>query len=807
MFAEKIIQIEPIRDKEVNLSTAASKTQKKWKNQAITWSDFLDRLNTPTLTQETSVEYQRMAKTKRDEIKDVGGFVGGFLKNGKRSTHTVQSRSLITLDADSPTIDLWDAVTLLFEHGIAAYSTHSHTPEKPRLRLIIPMKRIVTPDEYEPIARAIAKLFGMDHFDDTTYQASRLMFWPSCPRDGEYIFEYQDLPWLDPDEILASYEDWKDVTTWPQSSREAEIRKNEAKKQGNPLEKTGVVGAFCRTYDIPTAIETFLPDIYLPTEKPDRYTFAGGSTNGGLVLYQDGLFAYSNHGTDPVGGQLTNAFDLVRIHLFGDKDEKVNPDTNTSKCPSFQEMVAYVQEVPEVFEALRRERLGEASDDFGDLMDPTEEGSIKTGWLSFSKSGDAEVNTYLLAKEVASEIPTFYDGVEFLRYDENLGIWKDGAEEYLKSYLTNTKLINESKIRTISETIASIRNLMFTEKAFGNGAVDKLVLANGVYNLKDDSFTNAFDKEIHARVRHPIVYDPAATCPMFKGFVSHIAGEENLDFVFEWFGYNLYRDYSPIQKMLFLWGKGGTGKSTLSNLLAQFVGVENTSAVTLKHLMTERFAPANLHGKVANFDTDAKPQYLADGAVLKMLTGEDQMYADRKNREPITFYNYAKLTFAMNELPPMRDFSGGLKRRMMILKIDKVLGPEIKKLFPLDVIQKELPGIFNEAMIALRRALKVRKFTEAASMTANVEAWEADNDVVALFIEDECELGEDLSSPVKEAYADYQTYCRQSGYKALSRNKFSQRMEELGYGKKAVREGAKVAKSWIGISTETSIEF
>ncbi|HER3260078.1 TPA: DNA primase, partial [Streptococcus pyogenes] len=253
-----------------------------------------------------------------------------------------------------------------------------------------------------------------------------------------------------------------------------------------------------------------------------------------------------------------------------------------------------------------------------------------------------------------------------------------------------------------------------------------------------------------------------------------------------------------IQKMLFIYGSGGTGKSTLINILREMIGADNYSAVTLQYLMQERFAKIGLYRKTANFDTDAKPQYLADGATLKMLTGEDTIHADRKNKEPINFYNYAKLSFAMNELPPMRDFSGGLKRRMMILEMDKVLTQEVKAKYPLDKIMSEVPGIFNRAMEGLRKALSKRDFSISASMRSSVEKWEKGNDVVAMFLEDECDLSEDFKVPVRDVYPAYKFYCQDSGYKPLARNSFTQRMNELNFENKNAKMGGKTVRCWIG---------
>lgn len=216
---------------EIHLAIGSSKTEKKWKNRSQNWSEFLQRLTTPTITQETVNDYKKMPKSRQDDIKDVGGFVGGWLKEGKRKRGHAQQRSLVTLDADSTSLDFWEDVKLLFDHAAAVYTTHSHLVKGPRYRLIIPLKRPVTAEEYEPLARKLAEVFGMDNFDDTTYQAERLMYFPSHSIDGEYFTDYLDLPWVDPDEVLSSYDDWRDASFWPESSRGHSIRESQAKKQ------------------------------------------------------------------------------------------------------------------------------------------------------------------------------------------------------------------------------------------------------------------------------------------------------------------------------------------------------------------------------------------------------------------------------------------------------------------------------------------------------------------------------------------------------------------------------------------------
>ena len=106
----------------------------------------------------------------------------------------------------------------------------------------------MSPEEYEAIARRIAGDIGIDMCDDTTYEPHRLMYWASASSDGEFRYEVQDGPWLDADEQLARYADWKDPTQWPVSSRKSGTIRRLADKQGDPTAKDGIVGAFCRTY-------------------------------------------------------------------------------------------------------------------------------------------------------------------------------------------------------------------------------------------------------------------------------------------------------------------------------------------------------------------------------------------------------------------------------------------------------------------------------------------------------------------------------------------------------------------------------
>ncbi|WP_217902234.1 hypothetical protein [Siphonobacter sp. BAB-5385] len=310
----------------IDIAIGKHRNDEVWKNKSVEWSEFVERCSKTHRTAEKLAVYLAAPKTRQDEIKDVGAFVGGYLANGRRKKDTVTHRQLITLDADFASTDLWSDFCLAYRCAAVVYSTHKHTPAKPRLRLIIPLDRPVSQDEFEAISRRVAGSLGIDQFDHTTYQVNRLMYWPSTSADGEFVFHEQQGEFLEADSILSQYHNWQDTSEWPVSDSETAAIKTGIKRQGDPTEKEGVIGAFCRIYGIHEAIETFLSDVYEPCGIDNRYTYTGGTTAAGVIVYED-KWAYSHHGTDPTSGKLCNAFDLVRIHKFGYQDESKKADT------------------------------------------------------------------------------------------------------------------------------------------------------------------------------------------------------------------------------------------------------------------------------------------------------------------------------------------------------------------------------------------------------------------------------------------------------------------------------------------------
>lgn len=412
--------------RELNIALGNSRQAKVWSNKTMSFDSICDRLRTPIRTSETAEEYPKLPKGQRDEIKDKGGFVGGHLRNNRRKAANVDCRSLWTPDLDHATPEFVAELHNRITFKGAAYSTHGHTPEAPRLRFVAPFTRDVSADEYAALSRYLAADIGIDMFDECSFIPHQLMYWPTCPSNGEYICEFFDGEVLDPDAILAAHPNWQDLSLLPTTSRESKVNKPSQKPQDDPLGKTGVVGAFCRSYTVEAAIDTFLSDVYALSVMAGRYDYIPADSSAGVVIYDD-KYAYSHHASDPAYGKLLNAFDLVRIHKFGDDDEK----------SSYRSMCEFALKDAAVSELLLEERRQSASEDFT----PGENWASR---LTRTKAGDVENtlgNLLLIMKNDEALSQIRYNRLANQIYAENLPwphthpAWRDADTAQLVAYV------------------------------------------------------------------------------------------------------------------------------------------------------------------------------------------------------------------------------------------------------------------------------------------------------------------------------------------------------------------------------------
>ncbi|GIP38322.1 hypothetical protein J31TS4_16020 [Paenibacillus sp. J31TS4] len=356
----------------LDISFGRNRADTNWKPEYLEWSEVVERLRKVRRTGETMAEYDRMSTAEKGKVKDGRAFVGGLVKGGRRKKENVESRWLLTLDADQADDDFLFSVDLVLgSSAYFVYSTHGHRPAAPKYRVVAPVDRAMTPDEHAAVSRWVAGQIGMHYFDRTTFDVHRLMYLPSCSRDAEPELVEVDGEPLSVEDVLAQYEDWRDPMQWPRHPDDVKHLEAMRNKLGDPTEKPGVIGVFCRLYTIADGIETFIPDVYLPTSHEDRWTYAGGSSVGGMRVYDD-QWAYSEHQSDPANdGHCHNIFDLVRIHKFGELDADASEKTNKTKMPSYLAMLDFAANDP----AVKKVRLTE---DFDDL----ELDDDDTDWLT-----------------------------------------------------------------------------------------------------------------------------------------------------------------------------------------------------------------------------------------------------------------------------------------------------------------------------------------------------------------------------------------------------------------------------------------
>lgn len=338
------------------------------KEAKASWRALRRLFESPQTDEIDHAAFCALPPEERNARKGAEGFVAGATFAGsRRQAAEVKDVRLLFLDADhlSPT---QFALFKTGAGGLAAiehawHTTRSHTPESPRVRIIVPLRRPVAADEASALGRVLASQVFADPvesiscFDDAGFRPAQLAYLPTASSDQAFEHGYVRGALADADAILSEWSgDWTDPAQLPRKPGAAAPRASGGGgKMEDPRAKRGVIGAFCRAYGIEEAIATFLPGVYEPVPSvgsaEQRYSYVGGTAAGGMIVYDD-LRACSYHDSDPIGGRTVNAFDLVRIHRFGEHDEGIPEDAAPTSLPSFERLSALAMDDPAVMAEL-----------------------------------------------------------------------------------------------------------------------------------------------------------------------------------------------------------------------------------------------------------------------------------------------------------------------------------------------------------------------------------------------------------------------------------------------------------------------
>lgn len=409
-----------------------------------------------------------------------------------------------------------------------------------------------------------------------------------------------------------------------------------------------------------------------------------------------------------------------------------------------------------------------------------------------------------IAKLLADEIMAEY---HFLTFDDNKdvyyyekGVYRPGGENLI-AQVAQAKLEKYSTRTRRDETLSFIMIETLTDRNSVNNDKHIINLKNGLYDLKEGKFRPHTPKLL-STTQIPVNYDPDAECIMIDKFLSEVVSEEYIPSLLEWIGYSMIPD-NRMQKAVMLLGSGSNGKSVFLNLLTEFIGIKNTSGESLQKLEKDKFSAANLHGKLLNVCPDIAGYEVYDSSAFKLLTGDEkQVRGERKGQQGFYFDNTARLIFSANDLPPVKNAGYSYYRRWMLFEFpNRFEGKSAdKNLINKLTTEKELSGLLNKAIVALKRILENGEFSYHKTIEEVERMYRLKSNSVAAFA-DECvmmSMDDTLKALVYNAYVNW---CIKNGEKPESNVTFGKGFTKLGY--QTIREPTGDRKYyWEGVSVK-----
>jgi putative DNA primase/helicase len=754
-----------------------------------------------------------------------GWICGAAFTPAYRHTENFQGRYFLSLDYDHIQRDDIGKILSSVCAGTAylAYTTWSHQPETPRIRVWIPLSRSASPDEFQAVSRAVANRGGLIELAAReSHTPCQFMYRPTAQKGVPFQhWEDTSSPVLDVDAVLAGYADWHDKKQWPKRKENDEVYDTD--DIVSPLKKPGLVGAFCRAFTVRQTIERFdLP--YRQGSGETRWTYTGGSRADGAVEYDDSTKFHSHHDTDPARGQ-HNAYDLLRLHRFGSQDAW-DADTPIDARPSSRSMEELCRGLVELrdyfgagFTAIPDEPVGPgAADDgkpaeAGSLPDEISRGQglcndlenarriqrqfgkqiisvagvfhIWTGayWKPDTHEGEVWRKVAKLPRIVMAEVASFMDKCGPTPTEDETAIINN-----LKDHARMCS--NKKSLDACREILRKLLNfdaaLLNTDRALFNAR-------NLTINLETGK-THPHNPKDFLTACSPTDYDPKAECPRFEKFISEIF-EDNAEvvaFVKRWLGYCITGE-SREQSLVFHVGKGGNGKSTLMSTMSHVLG--SYTAMGPKSLITGTSGISNdvagLVGKRMVTINETRQNEEFDQGQLKQLTGGDKISARFLHKEFFEFAPTHKLQIFTNHEPTIVGEDGGMWRRMILLRYRlrygtpfQVASGEYQKLRDEKLegaLKAEAPGILRW-LVEGAREWYGSKLNAPASVLADTAALRDEQDIMANFLRERTVRDPEgrvpYSNSTESIYKAYQGWMHENGQRALGRNKFVKQLKE-----------------------------
>lgn len=367
------------------------------------------------------------------------------------------------------------------------------------------------------------------------------------------------------------------------------------------------------------------------------------------------------------------------------------------------------------------------------------------------------------------KIITFQDTDEILRYDEQnqTGVYKPAKTEI--EYELQELAESGCSKHLVEETLAAIRRQTRVSRDIISTNPYLIPMQNCIYDATTKT-TMPYSKEHIFLHKHPIEYNPQATCPKINKFLTEIAGKEkDIMLLKEMVGYCFIRHYH-FENIFLLVGEGANGKSTFINILSEILGEESVAHKSFQLLTNYLFGANTLFGKNANLFADLPQRAFTDTGMLKALSGTDKIETEIKFKGSISFRNYAKLIGSCNEAPESPDDSDAFYRRWVIIPFpNKFEGKnEVKGLYEQLITPEELSGFFNETINAYLAAEQKGEFSYNATTQEKKKQYLGYSNNVKAFCEECLEQDDNAEIPKSELYTEYKAYCQKQRLKEKS---------------------------------------
>lgn len=387
-------------------------------------------------------------------------------------------------------------------------------------------------------------------------------------------------------------------------------------------------------------------------------------------------------------------------------------------------------------------------------------------------------------------------------YDETQGRYRDLGETVIKEHLEI--LCQTISTHGVNEIINKIKRRTYVKATEFDNYPDMLNLKNGLLNIITCEFSSHTSTYL-SLVQLPINYDVKARCPKILRFLGQVLGPKDVFTILEVIGYCLHKTARYEKAFLFV-GDGDNGKGTLLKLLEYFLGPENVCHTSLQDLDSDRFAKADLYGKLANICGDLQSKRLTNTGNFKMLVSGDTVRAQRKHAQPFDFRNNSKLIFSTNEIPKSDDNTYAYFKRWLIFSFERIFQGETKdtNLIAKLTTEEELSGLLNLALIALKQLIKDSEFRHADHIETTKRRYNQNASSVDGFLTHKCYMDKTdrcCYSISTNLYRCYVLHCEENNIIPVADNVFGSHLAAIGIRKERKLVNGGRSYCYIGITS------